>query len=43
MVDEREMILDYLGEYFLALEELRTYFPDRYLEAMKVTAKTPEN
>ena len=28
LVDERELILDYLGEDFLALEELRTYFPD---------------
>lgn len=42
LVDEREMILDYLGEDFLALEELRTYFPDRYQKAMKVTVKNPE-
>ena len=37
LVDERERILDYLGENFLALEELRTYFPDRYRKAMDRT------
>jgi integrase len=39
LVDERELILDYLGENFLALEELRTYFPDRYQERMAVDVK----
>ncbi len=42
LVDERELILDYLGEDFLALEEMRTYFPDRYQERMAVDAKSPE-
>jgi integrase len=42
LVDERELILDYLGEDFLVLEELRTYFPDRYRERMAVTANPPE-
>lgn len=41
LVDERELILDYLGEDFLALEELRTYFPDRYRERMAVANKSP--
>jgi len=41
LVDEREKILDYLGEDFLALEELRTYFPDRYRERMAVDVKSP--
>ncbi|MDD5286918.1 MAG: hypothetical protein PHD54_13775 [Desulfuromonadaceae bacterium] len=42
LVDEREQILEYLGEDFLALEELRTYFPARYQEAMLTTNKTAE-
>lgn len=42
LVDERELILDYLGEDFLALEELRTCFPDRYRERMAVNDKSPE-
>lgn len=42
LIDEREQILDYLGDDFLAVEELRTYFTDRYQKAMAVTSKTPE-
>lgn len=42
LVDEREKILDYLGEDFLAIEEPRTYFPDRYRERMKVDLMNPE-
>jgi integrase len=42
LVDERELILDYLGEDFLALEELRTYFPDRYRKRMAVADMLPE-
>jgi integrase len=42
LVEEREKILDYLGEDFLALEELRTYFPDRYRARMAVDNKSPE-
>lgn len=34
LVEEREQILDYLGEDYLALEELRTYFPERYRRRM---------
>ncbi|HEY3309669.1 MAG TPA: hypothetical protein VGJ93_14545 [Desulfuromonadaceae bacterium] len=34
LIDERQKILDYLGEDFLALEELRTTFPDRYRQRM---------
>lgn len=30
LIDERQGILDYLGEDFLALEELRIAFPERY-------------
>jgi integrase len=41
-VDERERILDYLGDDFLALEELRTFFPDRYKKAMTVADSAPE-
>jgi len=36
LVEEREQILDYLGEDYLALEELRTYFPERYRRRMAV-------
>jgi hypothetical protein len=28
LVDERERILDYLGEDFLSIKELKTYFPE---------------
>ena len=38
LVDEREAILDYLGEDFLALEELKTGFPERYSRKMGVEA-----
>lgn len=41
-MDEQELILDYLGEVFWALEELRTYFPDQYRERMTIADKTPE-
>jgi integrase len=40
LVEEREAILDYLGEDFLALEELKTTFPERYRSRMAV--ETPE-
>jgi integrase len=40
LVDEKEAILDYLGEDFLALEELKTTFPERYRSRMAV--ETPE-
>ena len=30
LVEERQAILDYMGEDFLALEELRITFPERY-------------
>jgi integrase len=36
LVDEKEAILDYLGEDFLALEELKTTFPERYRSMMTV-------
>jgi integrase len=36
LVDERELILDYLGEDFLNLEELKTAFPDRYQKKMSL-------
>lgn len=42
LIDERQKILDYLGEDFLALEELRTAFPDRYRQRMTVPAIPPE-
>jgi integrase len=29
LVDEREKTLDYLGEDFLSLEEMKTFFPER--------------
>ena len=38
LVDEREAILEYLGEDFLALEELKTGFPERYSRKMGVEA-----
>lgn len=34
LIEEQQLILDYLGEDFLALEELRTAFPDRYRAKM---------
>jgi integrase len=34
LVNEREMILDYLGEDFLEPEELKNSFPERYLQKM---------
>lgn len=37
LVDEREKILEYRGEVFLALEELRTYFPERHRKGMTIT------
>lgn len=48
LIDERQKILDYLGEDFLALEELRTAFPERYRQRMALPiilphiAETPE-
>ena len=41
LVDEREQILDYLGDDFLSLEELKTAFPDRYQKKMAVPAIQP--
>jgi integrase len=38
LVDERERILDYLGEDFLSVEELKTSFPERYRRKMSVPA-----
>lgn len=37
LVDERELILNYLGEDFLALEELKMAFPERYRRRMATT------
>jgi integrase len=34
LIEDRQQILEYLGEDFLALEELRTAFPDRYQKKM---------
>jgi integrase len=42
LVEERGKILDYLGEDFLALEELKIFFPERYRERMAVVAPAPE-
>ena len=42
LVDEREQILEYFGEDFLALEELRTYYPDRYQKVISATNTTSE-
>ncbi len=36
LVEERERILEYLGEDFLSLEELKTAFPSRYEKKMVV-------
>ncbi|MBU5638850.1 DUF3596 domain-containing protein [Geomonas sp. Red69] len=38
LVDEREAILEYLGEDFLALEELKITFPERYHRKMGMQA-----
>ncbi|WP_026843298.1 tyrosine-type recombinase/integrase [Citrifermentans bremense] len=38
LVDERQAILDYLGEDFLAMEELKIGFPDRYHRRMGLEA-----
>jgi len=35
LVEEKEQILNYLGEDFLALEELKLSFPYRYQAAMQ--------
>jgi integrase len=37
LVEEKELILNYLGEDFLALEELKVSFPERYRAAMART------
>ena len=48
LINERQGILEYLGEDFLALEELRTAFPERYRQKMALPviplqiAKAPE-
>ncbi len=42
LVDEKEQILDYLGEDFLSLEEMKISFPDRYRLKMAVTDTAPE-
>ena len=39
LVDERQQILDYLGNDFLSLEELRTAFPERYRQRMALPAE----
>ena len=38
LIEERERILEYLGEDYVALEELRTHFPERYRRRMSVEA-----
>jgi len=43
LVDEKEAILDYLGEDVLALEELKTAYPERYRRQMGVgSAEKPK-
>lgn len=42
LVDEKEMILEYVGDDFLSLEELRTAFPERYRERMAVPVIPPQ-
>lgn len=42
LIEERQLILDYLGEDFLALEELRSAFPDRYRQRMAFPVVGPE-
>lgn len=48
LIDDRQGILDYLGDDFLALEELRTSFPERFVKQMAFPsiplqiAKAPE-
>lgn len=41
LIEKQQMILDYLGEDFLALEELRTAFPDRYRAKMVAPVISP--
>lgn len=41
LIEEQQLILDYLGEDFLALEELRTAFPDRYRAKMALPVIPP--
>lgn len=41
LVDEKEKILNYLGEDFLALEELKVSFPERYNALMLATPQEP--
>lgn len=49
LIEERQQILDYLGEDFLALEEIRTAFPERYQRKMTLanagckTSKAPDS
>ena len=42
LINERQGILDYLGDDFLALEELRTAFPERYRQRMAVPIIPPQ-
>lgn len=42
LIEERSAILDYLGDDFLALEELKTAFPDRYNKTMAVPVLHPQ-
>jgi integrase len=42
LINERQEIMDYLGDDFLALEELRTAFPDRYQKAMVLPIIAPK-
>ncbi|MCP6658037.1 hypothetical protein NL521_29310, partial [Klebsiella pneumoniae] len=42
LVEERERILDYLGEDFLALEEMKLAFPERYRRRMATTEPAHE-
>jgi integrase len=41
LIDERERILDYLGEDFLSVEELKTAFPERYQRKVSVPVIPP--
>lgn len=42
LVEEKEQILSYLGEDFLALEELKVSFPERYQALMQATPPSPD-
>jgi integrase len=42
LVEEREQILDFLGEDFLALEELKITFPERYRQKMLLGEASPK-